>query len=289
MNAINTAVQAAMLPKQNATAEVKFEVLPEDQLPKDAKKHAIDAIDRAYDIQFGKGGILDTSKQLVELKDKVSELVYGVAKEAVSLAGKNLRIARAMFLGLCAVAEAHIKSRHVEKKSEELPIGQLIPQWSTYKSTIAKGLEKGMDPETRNEIGNALKFPTGTAYRNAVLEASKPGSQAGTQRANNKDSPVLELVSRGWSGKLSAAMQVLCEEFQALTSSEQDLMAPLVVELAGKVHTFRNEQIAATKAKREAEGIPTPTPAVEPAKTDEAEQAAAKAPKHHGKRRHKVA
>jgi hypothetical protein len=225
---VSNAVQNTLKPTEVTVTE--------DQLAPDLKKKACKAIDEAYDIQWRKGGVEDTKKILEGLQGKIGEKVYTVAKLACEQAKNNFPIARAMFLALCAVAEKHIKNTHTEAKGEEVSVGKLIPQWSAYKADIAKGLERGIDPQSRGE-GGSLKYATAAQYREASRTGNggSTGSQAGQQRANTNGSVVLQLVERGWNATLSAAMQVLSEKLNALSVDEQAAWAPRVLALAGEV------------------------------------------------------
>lgn len=239
MTTVNTAVKA-MLPNGRSDGPATI-TLKEENLPVDSRKLACKEIDAAYELQYKAGGIADVEEKLKGLKGKVGEHVYVVCKEAVKIAGNDLRMARAMFLALCAVAEDHIKNKHVEKKSEELPIGQLIPQWSGYKSYIAKGLEKGVDPNARNDVGNALKYATAAQYREAATTAA--GGATGSQAGNSRQATgtVMELVARGWAPGLAAAMQVFTNRLNTLSKDEQERFAPRVVALAAEIDAFVKE------------------------------------------------
>lgn len=249
---------AAMLPNGRiAPGNPVAITVTEDQLSSDAKKAAIAAIDRAYDIQWARGGIEDTSKKLGELKGRISECVYDVAKNAVGLSGNDLKVARAMFLALCAVAETHIRSIDTEKNHRELPMGQLIPTWTVYKSDMAKGLEKGIDPGTRAAEGNALKFPTGEAYRVAARLANggATGSQAGNGRASNQGSTVNELMKRGMHAHCAAALQVVTDALLKLRPEDQAKYAKPLLAIAKDVET----EFLSHAKKGEPTAMPVPT------------------------------
>lgn len=245
----NAAVNG-MLPNGRAASSADVQIIPEDKLDKSSIKVAIKAIDNAYTIQWGKDGILDTQVKLNGLKDKVSEQVYSIVKEAVKIAGNDMLMARQVFLSLCAVAETHIKSKHIEKKEEDLPMGQLIPSWANYKSEMSKGLQAGLNPEVRAAEGGALKYPTGDAFRKAAQLATSPngtGSQAGQTRANTAGSPVLELTQRGFTVGLAAGIQVLLDTCSKLNQGQQDRAAKLIVELAGTMTKWPAEAEAHAK------------------------------------------
>lgn len=209
-------------------------------------KAAYKAIDTAYDIQFGKDGIEDTQNKLVGLQGRVGEQVYAVAKVAMAHCKNNLVIARSYFLALCSQAETHCQNKYIEKHHEELPMGQLIPLWSQYKSYVAKGLEKGLDPNSTMEDSDAPKFATAAQYRAAVQQIEKEeratGSQAGNERnSEGQVATQLQLVAKGWSPKLQASMEVLCKGLNRLTHEEQDTFASDILEIAAKVTTFANQ------------------------------------------------
>lgn len=284
-------VPSGMLPNGRAAGapDIKVEAA---QLPLDAKQRACEAADRAYDIQIGKGGIEDTTAKLRTLESKVGEQVYSVAKDALKIASGKLILARNYFLALCAVAEQHLYNKHVEATKTEKTIGQLIPQWTNYKSYIGKGLEKGIDPMERAEAGDSLKYATAAQYRKAVTEtgAGGTGSQAGTARTkqNGTNGVVLSLVNSGWSPMLATAMGVLTGELKDLTHEEQDKMAPLVSELATKVHAFHEEIMRkiTTDVENEEEMEPGERAALAAALAKD-EPKVAEAPKGRGK--HKAA
>lgn len=246
---MNTKVQSAvasMLPngRSNGPATVKIE---ESKLPPEARKVSYKAIDEAYEIQVRKGGIEDTQNLLKGLQDKVGEKVYVIAKEAIELGNGRMEVCKAWFLALCASAEQHLRATFIAKHKEEPPaIGQLIPQWSNYKSIIGKGFDLKLNPLAIDEVGKHETYPTASDFRAAVQKASQAtGSQAGSTRASNASSPVLSLIDRGWAPSLAQSMQVLCEGLNSLSKEEQERTAPWVAELANRVHAYHEEIMAA--------------------------------------------
>lgn len=222
-----------------------------DDLDKKDLKAAYKAIDSAYTIQWGKDGILELEGKLEGLRGKVGEHVFDVAKVAFERCKGALVVARQYFLALCEQAENHIQAKYIEQFKEEKPIGQLIPMWSQYKSSIAKGMERGIDPMERREDTDSLKYPTAATYRAAVQEIEAKERSTGSQAGNDRNSQSettnqLQLVVKGWSPALSAAFAVLMPEMNRLTHEEQDKFVPLVIDLAAKVKT------AADKAHRDA-------------------------------------
>jgi hypothetical protein len=220
------------------------ELVKDENLAKKDLKVAYKAIFDAYDIQWKKGGIEDTQTLLKGLQGKVGEHVYAIAKTAMEhCKGYSLSVTRLYFHALCSKAEEALKSKHIEEKNEEKPIGQLIPLWSVYKTSIAKGLEKGIDPAMRNEESNALVYPTASLYRAAVQEIEakerQTGSQAGNGRNSDKQtSSAFQLVAKGWAPRVSAAMDVLCQSLNSLTHEEQDKFAPQILALGNEVAEF---------------------------------------------------
>lgn len=224
-----------------------------NDLDKKDLREAYKAIDTAYEIQWGKDGIEDVQEKLKGLQGKVGEQVYTVCKTAMEHCKGKVIIARAYFLALCSQAETHCQNKYIKKYGEEKPIGQLIPLWSTYKSSIAKGMEKGIDPAETMEDSDAPKFATAAQYRAAVqaLEAAErtTGSQAGnTRNSEGQTATTLQLVTKGWSPKLAASMEVMCKALNGLTHEEQDKFADAILNLGAEITTYANT------AKREAVG-----------------------------------
>lgn len=216
-----------------------------NDLDKKDLKEAYKAIDAAYEIQWGKDGIEDVQEKLKGLQGKVGEHVYSVCKTAMEHCKGKVIVARAYFLALCSQAETHCQNRYIQKYKEEKPIGQLIPLWSTYKSAIAKGMEKGIDPGELMEDTDTEKYATAAQYRAAVqaLDASEraTGSQAGnTRNSEGQTATTLQLVTKGWSPKLAASMEVMCKALNGLTHEEQDKFADKILTLGAEIATFSN-------------------------------------------------
>lgn len=224
-------------------------------------KVAYEAIDTAYDIQWRQGGIADLEGKLDGLRGKIGEHVFEVAKQAYKTCSGKLVVVRSYFLALCKQAEEHIQSLHTEKHKEEEPISELIPLWGSYKSSIAKGLEKGIDPMERDELSKSLKYPTAAKYRAAVQALGSEGgtgSQAGEGRnTTNETKNHIQLVTKGWSVKMTAAMQTLMPELNRLTHEEQDQFVDAVLTLAASVKTFADgrENAAADNASDLNKGV----------------------------------
>jgi len=243
------------------------ELVKDENLSKKDLKIAYQAVFAAYDIQWKKGGIEDTQNLLKGLQGKVGEQVFTIAKAAMDhCKGYSLAVVRLYFLALCSKAEEALKSKHIEEKQEEKPVSQLVPLWATYKTAIAKGLERGIDPYTRNEESNALLFPTASLYRGAVqeLEAKERGSNDrndGNGRNDEKQTTTaLQLVVKGWAPRVSAAMNVLCQSLNGLTHEQQDKFADKILILGNEIAEFRRMsapsagEIAAAKAGASLEG-----------------------------------
>jgi hypothetical protein len=250
MNAVANAVSNA-IPANRAGTDIP---VPEDQLPKDMRKHAVEMIDKAWDIQFGKGGIEETARKLEELRGSIADCVYAICKDAVKQAGNDLRMARNIFLGLCAVAEKHLTNK-AKADNDDRPMGQLIPSWPVYKSQIAKGLGAGIDPNAKAEIGGAPEYPTGNAYIAKVKTESggATGSQAGTdrQQQNQTSNTVQELVSRGFTTNLSTAMGILVSKLQKLNIGNQDRFAAKLINLAKEADEMLAKQQEEDKEREE--------------------------------------
>lgn len=250
--AVSNAVQnTPTLPDTSLHGKPLIEVLKD--LDKSDLKQAYRAIDTAYDIQWGKDGINDHEERLKGLQGKVGEQVYSVAKVAMEHCEERLVIARSYFLALCSQAETHCQNKYIQKYREEKPIGQLIPLWSAYKSTVAKGMEKGLSPLETMEDSDAPKYATAAQYRAAVQTLEKEeratGSQAGGERnSEGQTATQLQLVTKGWSPRLSAAMEVMCKALNGLSHEEQDKFASKILDLGAEITTFANT------AKREAIG-----------------------------------
>lgn len=252
--AVSTAVQTpkekAPLPDTSLHGKPLVEVIKD--LDKGDLKQAYAAMNEAYDIQWGKDGIEEISAKLTGLQGKVGEKVYAIAKVAMKHCENRLVIARAYFLALCTQAETMKTNWYTDKYHEEKPIGQLIPLWSTYKSAVAKGMEKGIDPNQLIEGTDAPKYATAAQYRAAVQLLEKEARGANERSEGSKsDGEVktgLSVITSGWSGMLRAAMEVMCTAFNGLTHEEQDKFSQRVLDVAAEVTTYKNQ------AKREAVG-----------------------------------
>lgn len=222
-------------------------------LDKKDLKAAYKAMDAAYDIQFGKDGIEDTQTKLQGLQGKVGEQVYAIAKVAMEHCRNKLVVARSYFLALCSQAETYKQNWYIAKYKEEKAIGTLIPLWSQYKSRIAKGMEKGIDPSEKIDDTDAEKYATAAQYSAAVQAMEKAARETGSQAGNERNSDgatatTLQLVTKGWSPRLAASMEVMCKALNGLTHEEQDKFADKILELGAEITTFANT------ARREANG-----------------------------------
>lgn len=251
----NTAVKTAVQNTPSADTTLDGKTLGEvlKDLDKKDLKAAYDHINQAYDIQWGKDGIQDTQDKLTGLQGKVGEQVYAIAKVAMDHCKGKLVIARSYFLALCSQAETMKQNWYTKKHGEEATIGKLIPLWSQYKSSIGKGMEKGIDPEALIEGTDSPKYATAAQYRAEVQkmekEANATGSQAGnTRNSEGQTATQLQLVTKGWSPQLGASMEVLCKALNGLSHEEQDKFASSVLNLAAEVTTYHHT------VKREAMG-----------------------------------
>ncbi len=234
-------------------------------------KEAYVYADKVYDIQFGSGGIEELEGKLKDKKESVGETMYKILVLAYKHCEGKLLIVRPYFRVLVDAAEEHIVSKHIEASrkagaADERPIGQLIPSWSVYKSTISKGLELGIDPDTRREGTDSLLYPTAAKYRKAVDEKVKAtasggtGAQTGSDRKSDKEvATVTALQTKGWSPSLAAAMTVMCQGLNMLTVADQDRFAPALLEISSEVAELvgqrKAEAEAAAKARKETESV----------------------------------
>ena len=244
--AVQTTIGAAMAAK-STEADVEITV-EESQLSKEALKVAYRAIDKAYDIQIGKDGIEETEQKLEGLRGKVGEHVYDVLKRALGEVGEHLKLARAYFLALCLAAEKQLVNKHIKNSGEQSSITKLIPLWSQYKSSLAKGLEVGINPHELIPDTESPKYATAAQYRKAVqdyeaIQRAK-GSQAGNERqSNGQTATQLSVVTKGWSEKLQPAMSVMCQELNRLTHADQDQFVTAVMAIASQAHDLAEQRL----------------------------------------------
>jgi hypothetical protein len=260
--AIDTAVQnaktAAEIAKLSEGTSLNGQTLGQVVDPKNLDKgdlaKAYDAMNAAYDIQWGKDGIEETSQKLQGLQGKVGEHVYAVAKIAMAHCEGKLLIARAYFLALCSQAEDMKTKWYTGKYHEEKPIGQLIPLWSQYKSSIAKGLEKGLSPFDLIEgTTDAPRFATAAQFRAEVQKIEKEAKGAnerpeGTQ-SDGQVATGLSVITSGWSSMMRASMEVLCKALNGLSHEDQDAFSAQIRDLAEKVMAFQAMRKAGTDPK----------------------------------------
>ena len=266
------AVQNTPKPDTNLNGKTLGEVLKD--LDKKDLKAAYKAMDAAYDIQWGQDGIEEVQAKLTGLQGKVGEHVYEIAKIAMQHCEGKLVVARSYFLALCSQAETMKTNWYANKYKEEKPIGQLIPLWSSYKSSIAKGMEKGIDPGTLIEgTTDTPLYATAAQYRAAVQKMEAEGRETGSQAGNARNSEgqtatQLQLVTKGWSPKLAASMEVMCKALNGLTHEEQDKFAPAVLSLGAEVTTYANtarrEAIGDTRTKAQRAAGPETTEELDP-------------------------
>lgn len=251
--AVSTAVQNTKPEEMGADDPTKLNGKTLGEVLKDLDKgdlaKAYEAVNEAYDIQWGKDGIEEVQAKLTGLQGKVGEKVYAIAKVAMVHCKDHLVIARSYFLALCTQAEEMKTKWYTGKYKEEKPIGQLIPLWSQYKSAIAKGMEKGLDPNALIEgTKDAPRFATAAQYRAEVqrLEKESKGAnerdEGGTSgKSDGQVATGLSVVVSGWSPKMRAAMEVMCKAFNALGHEEQDKFASQILDIAAAAVTYKNE------------------------------------------------
>lgn len=231
-----------------------------EALNADLLKASYELADRAYDIQWGKDGIEDTQAKLTGLQGKVGEVVYAIAKLAYDYCanvpgGHGLSVARQYFLKLCEAAERHIISRDIEMNSRELPITKLVPLWPQYKTSIAKGMEKGIDPMARDPATitekspkGSLLYPTAAAYR-AKVQAIEAQERGANERETDKPADrkekeaALSVVVSGLVQPLKAAMGVMYEQLNRLTHEDQMQFVQAILEISGKAKTLADQRM----------------------------------------------
>jgi len=255
MNANVQDVVQTLLQKTGAKTagelETKLTVNPAN-LNREALKVAYDRINKAYDIQIGKGGIEETQNKLKSLQGQVGEQVYSVAKRAIEEVGKNLRFAAAYFRALCTQAEIQLINKHATQQGEKAAISDLVPLWPQYKGSIAKGMELGIDPFEYIPDTTTYKYAMATQYRAEVQKRERAtGAQNDGEERNSKKQVEnqFQLVAKGWSEKLTPAMQVLVQELNRLSHEDQDTLATEVMALADKVHQLAEQRLKESLVK----------------------------------------
>lgn len=243
--AIDNAVQNTITgPKPDTDLHGKPLVEVLKNLDKGDLRVAYAAMNAAYDIQWGKDGIEEVQTKLTGLQGKVGEQVYAIAKVAMVHCEGRLAIAAPYFKALCNQAEEMKTKWYAGKYHEEKPIGQLIPLWSAYKSSIAKGMEKGINPNTLIEDTDSPKFATAAQYRAEVQRIEKEAKGANERddgtKTNGEVKTGLAVITSGWSPQLRASMEVMCAALNGLTHEEQDKFSKQILDVAAAVTTFAN-------------------------------------------------
>lgn len=291
-NAVQTTLKATVgetekkpLPSVDTTPQLKE--IATEKLNDDLLRKSYELADHAYDIQFGKDGIEELNQRLTGLQGKVGEVVFAIAKLAYSYCesipnGHGLTIARQYFMKLCEYDEAHLVSRYVEDSAakgnaQELPISKLIPTWSNYKSSIAKGMERGLDPMARDpktatekNPKGSLMWPTAANYRAKVAEMDaleRGANERDTDKpADRKEKEAaLTVITSGWVGPLKGAMEIMNKELNRLSHDDQLQFVESVLAIAGQAKTLADTR------HREAAGD-TRTPAQKATQPMTAEQ-----------------
>lgn len=241
----NDAVQT-LLQKTGAKSaselETKLTVNPAN-LNREALKFSYDCINEAYDIQIRKGGIEEVQGKLKELQGMVGEQVYAVAKRAIIEVGKNLKFAAAYFKALCTQAEQQLINKHAKEAGEKATMSDLVPLWSQYKTSIAKGMELGIDPDEPIPDTDTPKYAMAAQYRTEVQKRERQ-TGANTERNTSKQTATqFQLVAKGWSEKLTPAMGLLVTEMNRLNHTDQDEFAVKVMALANEVHALAEQRL----------------------------------------------
>ena len=142
--------------------------IPADRLTRAAKARASKAIESIHIAYYEKGGVRD-------LQEKVSEQLGSTAKHIFALAiwaseqSKTLNEAIAMFLGMCAWAEAQYKQEHDVSNLKDA-----LPTWAVFKSNILRGMRDfDLDP---------VEYRSEGAFRVAMQKAEQKALPAPTNQ-----------------------------------------------------------------------------------------------------------
>jgi len=239
----------ASLPSEHAQVKDGTVIIPDSDVPKDARVTVVKLIDTAFSAYYGKGGVLFHEQEAKAGKERISEMCFDVIKMAVQTAGNNLVYARAWAVAYFKVAEDHIRAKDKElrgksgegKPSDDLrPLGQILPPWATNKSKFLKALAAGIDPNARRpaDEGGSLLYPSAPKYAEA---ASKKGADEKETSKNGKsESPSVatlrkETDRKPFDRKLEAALTVLFTTLGGLTVAQQQMAAADVAACAKRI------------------------------------------------------
>lgn len=229
--------------------------IPDADVPKEYRQLAIKNIDRAYDIQYRKGGIVDLEEAVKGEKAKTGELVFELVKWSVTQAGNDLRMAVAWFRVGCQIAESHLKSKDKERRvkggeieaaGDERTIAQILPTWSQYKSGHLKSLTKGIDPNARRpkDEGDSPLYSTAAQYKEAGKDLPGAREQGGTTGQKVSTLNVVKGLAQ-FTDRMSAGLTVLVETLRTLSPAEQDgKPAEIVTRAAGEIAAFHSAWVA---------------------------------------------
>lgn len=232
-------------------------------------KFSYEKAKKAYDLKWGEGGLDEAEARVGELKGKIGEQVYDIFRRAMSHCEglpNVVAAARSYGMALCDRAEDFIIKYDTKLNNNErkLPISTLIPLWPKYKSAIALGMEKGMNPlelmEGTPAGAEAYRWSTAAEYKTAVDKLGSTGGgnqtgQGGDQGGQNKGAGVtaLKAVVSDLSEKMGPAVRTLLEGIRRLDHEEQDIFAQEVLNLGGKVIAYADSDERKAKLASKAE------------------------------------
>lgn len=124
--------------------------LPVEKLTRAAKARASKAIESVHIAYYEKGGIRDLEEKISGHRGAAAKHIFALAIYASETA-KTRKEAIALFLGMCAYAEAQYKHDHEITNLKDPVAG--LPTWAVFKSNILRGIrEFELDPcEYRSE------------------------------------------------------------------------------------------------------------------------------------------
>jgi hypothetical protein len=124
--------------------------MPAEKLTRAAKARAAKAIESVHIAYYEKGGIRDLEEKISGHRGAAAKHIFALAIYASENA-KTRAEAIALFLGMCAYAEAQYKAEHEITNLKDPVAG--LPTWAVFKSNILRGIrEFELDPcEYRSE------------------------------------------------------------------------------------------------------------------------------------------
>lgn len=124
--------------------------MPAEKLTRAAKARASKAIESVHIAYYERGGIRDLEEKINSHRGAAAKHIFALAIYASENA-KTRNEAIALFLGMCAYAEAQYKREHDITNLKDPVAG--LPTWAVFKSNILRGVrEYHLDPvEYRSE------------------------------------------------------------------------------------------------------------------------------------------